>query len=89
MSRGGVPGFMASHPEKTDIHLKGGISQEPEELNFRVHRRRHKVNNSNLKGAYILMFRPGFGYNEYIFFPEGVISRQGYGYFDRHIRYIL
>jgi hypothetical protein len=75
---------MAFHPEEGDIHLEGAVAQEPEKLELRIHRGRHKVYNSHLKGADILMFRPVVGHNKNPLFPESMISRQGFGNFYGH-----
>jgi hypothetical protein len=65
---------MASHAQKTDIHLQGGIPQESEKLNFRIYRGGHKINDSHLEGTDILMFRPILGHDEDILFPQGIIG---------------
>jgi hypothetical protein len=75
---------MASHAEKGDVHLEGGISQQPEKLNLGFHRGGHKVNDGDREGAYILMSRPVIGHDKDIFFPKDIISGQGNGNSYRH-----
>jgi hypothetical protein len=65
---------MTSHFKKSDVHLKGRVTQEPEELYLRVYCGGHEVYDCNLEGAYILMFRPVSGYDKNPLFPKGVIS---------------
>jgi hypothetical protein len=75
---------VAPHAKQVYVNLQGAVSQQAQQLDFCVHRGGHKVDDPHLEGAYILVLRPVFGYDKYIFLSQGIVRGKGFGNFNRH-----
>ena len=69
-------GFMACHRHKRHVHLKRRIGQRTQQLKLCLFFQRHQIQDQNLQRANILMNRPVFVHDKYIFPLQNFFGRQ-------------
>ena len=58
---------MTVHFHKCHIHLQWGVGKRAKQLQLRILLHWHQVENADCKGTHILMLRPVFVHDKYIF----------------------
>ena len=80
----GIQRQMAVHFHKGHVHLQRRIGQRPKKLQLRILFDRHKIQNTDLQWADILVHRTIFVHHENIFIIQNLSGRQITLYFNRH-----
>ena len=82
--RRGVPGLMAGNLHQLDIHLEGGVAQQPQQLGFCLDFFWHQVQDSNPQRTDVLPGGPVLPHNKDVLLLQHRYRRQGVGYPDGH-----
>jgi hypothetical protein len=47
---------VTAHAQKRDVDLQSAVAQQPQQLDLGVNHSRHKVDNADSEGPYVLVF---------------------------------
>ena len=62
--QGSILGNMGRHMHQLNIHLQGGITEQPENLGFRLNLLGHNIENQDLQRTDVLLLCPIMGHDE-------------------------
>ena len=62
--QGSILGNMGRHMHQLNIHLQGGITEQPENLGFRLNLLGHNIENQDLQRTDVLLLCPVMGHDE-------------------------
>ena len=79
-----ILGPMAGYHHQLQMHLQGGVAQNPAQLGLGDDFCRHQVQQHNFQRADMLCFCPGSVHNENILVFQGLRRREIIGYLNRH-----